>query len=266
MKNNSIKKINAKIENIDFLSKNLAIFTIVPGNNKFSAGQFFILGVPGFGEAPFTPTNFGNNNKLEFLIKKTGEVTSALFNLQKNDIITFRGPYGNGFPFQNLSKRNILLIAGGCGLAPIKSALEFLHKNKKYFGNIQLFYGVNTISEIAFKKDLKKLKNDFEILISVINPPKKYSGNIGYLDSLISKSTVKQNSVAILCGPPLMYQNVVKKLLNFGITKRDIYLQLERKMYCGLGLCQHCTCGDKYVCKDGPVFSYEELEKTNTKI
>lgn len=172
-----------------------------------------------------------------------------------------RGPFGNPFPLEYMKNKNITLIAGGCGLAPIKSLLEYLIKYKKNYGHIQLFYGVNNEKEISYKKDLNNAKKDVEQITTVAKPSAKYHGNIGYIDKYINKNTIIKNTVAILCGPPAMYKSVIKKLISAGVTVDDIFVQLERKMHCGVGLCQHCTCGSKYVCKDGPAFSYREILK-----
>lgn len=265
---NNYKPQIAKIVKITKVTNTLAIFTISPGNNNFNPGQFFMLEIPGFGEAPFTPTNYPNNKEIEFLIQKkeNGVFTKKLFSLKLADKIMIRGPYGNGFDFEKLKNKNITLIAGGCGLAPIKSALEYLYRHSSNYKHIQLFYGVNTPIDFAYKTDLKSKTKKIEILYTVANPSKSYRGNIGFIDKLIDKNTIKKNSSAILCGPPQMYTNAIKKLLSFGLRPEEIFLQLERRMHCGTGHCQHCTCGDKYVCLDGPVFSYKQLLKTNTQI
>ena len=264
MKNHYIES-DKKITSLKIYS-DLAEITLSPGENSFLAGQFYILGIPGFGEAPFTPTNFPNLQSISFLIRQTGALTGRIFKCKVGDTLTLRGPYGKSFPFEKLKGKNIALAAGGCGLAPIKSALEYLVKNQNDYGQIQLFYGVNTPSEISYKSDLARLKNKAEILISVAKPNKNYRGNVGFVDKLISKQTILKNSAAILCGPPQMYDNVTKKLIGAGLNIDDIYLQLERRMNCGMGLCQHCTCDTKYVCLDGPAFSYREILKMNISI
>lgn len=265
---NDYKQEKIKIKKIVRVNENLKIFTFSPGNNSFNPGQFFMLDIPGFSEAPFTPTNFPDKKDIEFLIqrKEKGIFTEKLFKLKKNDNLLIRGPYGNGFPFEKMKDKNISLIAGGCGLAPIKSALEYLYRKKSYFGQIQLFYGTNTPEDMAYNKSLAKMKNKIEIITTVSKASKSYRGNIGFVDKLIDKNTIKKNSIAILCGPEIMYKNIIKKLIPLGLNPEDIYLQYERRMHCGIGKCQHCTCGDKYVCTDGPVFTYKQILKTNTNI
>lgn len=257
------KKI--KLTSSQNLSSHLKTFTFSPGDDRFLPGQFYILGLPGYGEAPFTPTNFPDNKKIQFLIqeKHLGDFTSALFRLKKGDEILIRGPYGKSFPFEELKHKNIALIAGGCGLAPLKGALEYFYKNYKDYKQLQLFYGVGTPEEIAYKKSLEAKKDRVELLITVSNPNKNYKGNIGFIDKLISRNTILKHTAAILCGPPAMYTGVIKKLISLKVSSENIYVQLERRMHCGVGLCQHCTCGEKYVCTDGPIFRYDRIEKHN---
>lgn len=265
---NHLKPQIAKIKKITKVTDTLAIFTISSKIGYFKPGQFFMLEIPGHGEAPFTPTNYPSDREIEFLIQKkeNGTFTQKLFSLKSADTIMLRGPYGNGFDFTKMKNKNIILIAGGCGLAPIKSALEYLYRHSSSFRNIQLFYGVNTPNDFAYKNDLKSKTKKIEILFIVAKPSKSYRGNVGFIDKLIDKNTIKNNSSAILCGPPQMYDNTIKKLISLGLRPEDIFLQLERKMHCGIGQCQHCTCGDKYVCLDGPVFSYKQLLRLDIKI
>lgn len=267
MKNHYLGQ-KVKIRSIQKLTDNLKIFTLTPGDDTFIPGQFYMLGIPGFAEAPFTPTNFPSSEKIQFLIqqKPNGCFTTQLFKLKKDDILYLRGPYGKGFPFSDLKRKNIALIAGGCGLAPLHCALEYLYRHYQNFGQMQLFYGVNTPDEIAFKNNLESKKDKIELLITVANPTKGYRGNIGFIDKLITKNTILSNTVAILCGPPVMYESVIKKLIKLKVREEDIYLQLERRMHCGMGHCQHCTCGEKYVCLDGPIFSYQELLRMNSNV
>jgi len=267
MKNHyKTKKIS--IKSIDKITNILAIFNLSSPDMHFTPGQFFMLSLPGYGEAPFTPTNLPNFHNIEFLIqnKQNGSFTNALFRLKKSDNIYIRGPYGNGFDFSAMKGKNMALFAGGCGLAPVKSALDYLCQKQQNYGQIQLFYGVNTPNEIAYKQNLTKKSKQIELLITVANPDKKYRGNVGFIDKLVDKNTILPNTCAILCGPPVMYKSVIDKLIKLNVKPEDIYLQLERRMHCGVGLCQHCTCGDKYVCLDGPVFRYSEVKSMNNEL
>lgn len=264
MKNQYLEK-DVKIVGIKTYS-DLTELILAPGDARFFPGQFYILGIPGFGEAPFTPTNFPSEKDISFLVRRAGTLTGKIFSCNIGDQISLRGPYGKGFPFEKFKGRNITLVAGGCGLAPIKSGLEYLVNDYKDFGQIQLYYGTNTPAEISYKSRLNMLKNKAEIIVTVATPDNTYKGNVGFVDKLISRETILDNPVVILCGPPQMYENVIKKLICLGVNIDDIYVQLERRMVCGMGKCQHCTCGVKYVCLDGPLFSYKETLLMNTKI
>lgn len=261
---NPYKPNEAKIKQL-ILKESIALIKLKPGF-LFKPGQFFMLSLPGFGEAPFTPTNYPNKKDIEFLIKKAGVLTTKILKLKKNNSIFIRGPYGNGFNLEKHKNKNIALIAGGCGIAPLNSALEYLYKNYNHYKNIQLFYGVNKYEDLIFKKEIIAKKNKIEFLYTVKTPNKKYNGNVGLITSLINKNTIKKNTVIFLCGPSIMYKSIISKLIGLGIEINDIYIQLERRMHCGIGLCQHCTCGKKYVCTDGPVFSYKQLLDENESI
>lgn len=261
---NQYKPEETKIKEIN-ISGNLATIKLIPGK-LFNPGQFFMLSIPGFGEAPFTPTNYAKKNEISFLVRRAGTFTTQIFKLKKNDKICIRGPYGNGFTLEKFKNKNITLIAGGCGIAPLASALEYLYKNYKSYKNIQLFYGVNTYKDLSLKKEISSKKDRIEILFTIAKPHKGYKGNVGFITSLINKNTILKNTIAIICGPSAMYEKVISNLIGSGVKINDIYLQLERRMHCGVGLCQHCTCGKKYVCTDGPVFCYQDLLQENEQI
>lgn len=265
---NQYKPQLAKIKTIKHINDRLLFLRLTGKFDIFNPGQFFMLEIPGFAEAPFTPTNYPQKNTIDFLIQKkeNGLLTKNLFTLKKNDFLFIRGPYGNGFDFNKFNKKNIVLISGGCGLAPIKSCLEKLYKTSSRFGQIQLFYGIKTIKDFAFKSEIKSMEDKIEFLFTVEKPEKNYRGNIGIVDHLIDQNTIKQNSVAVLCGPSQMYKKVVPKLINLGLSPKDIFIQYERKMSCGVGHCEHCTCGDKHVCTDGPVFTYKQILTMNENI
>lgn len=259
---NNLNPKFAKISSIKKVNSNLAIFKL-DQEASFKPGQFFMLGIPGFGEGAFTPTNL--NGKLTFLINKVGNLTNKFFTLNAQGEITFRGPYGNGFPLDKFTKQNINLIAGGCGIAPLMPALYYLNKNINKYRQIQLFYGIRNQNYFAFKEEIKNLKN-IGSLVSHSEPYKNSSCNIGFVDSLIDKSTIQKNSIAILCGPPVMYDSVIKKLLAIGLDEKDIYLQIERKVSCAVGICHHCTCGPFHICKDGPLFTLKQINDNNIKL
>jgi len=229
---------------------------------KFRHGQFFILSVPGFGEAPFgfcsSPTI---TDYFQVSIDKRGVLTSRLFKLKKGSLAGVRGPYGNGFDRKKIKSRNLVLVAGGCGLSPLRAIIQDANLNPQNFQQIQIFYGCRNPELLSFKNDYKNWSKNIEINLTVDSPDQNWKGNVGVVANLLTKEKIKKGSAAILVGPPIMYKFVTQKLLELGLAEEDIYLSLERRMHCGLGICQHCVLiNSVYVCADGPVFSYKEIK------
>lgn len=225
---NPYKSKPVKILDIKNLNYNTKLF-ILNINLNFKPGQFVMAGLPGFGEAAFSLPA-----KNQLAIRKTGTVTNALHDLRVGDIIYLRGPYGNGhWP----NAKNTLIIAGGCGIISLRPILP---KEK----NI-IFYGVKSKQNLLFKEEHKNWPN---LHISV--EPK-------LITNLFDEIKLPENLTAFLCGPPIMYKFVIQKLKALKI--KNIYLSLERRMSCGIGVCQHCAIGDYYVCKHGPVFNYKHV-------
>lgn len=248
------------ITRIRDLTDDTKIFAIRPGIN-FTPGQFVLAGISGIGEAPISIASSPSKKKFELVIRRVGAVTEKLHQTKVGGSITIRGPHGNGFPLKKLRSKNILIISGGCGLAGLRSIINYLKIFRQNFGNVQIFYGAKNPEAILFKDEIKQWQKFAEIMITVDTPSKSWRGNTGLITNLITPTTIDtNNAVALLCGPPIMFQAVSEKLVKLGFGKDNIYASLERNMRCGIGVCQHCTCGTKYVCKDGPVFSLEEIE------
>lgn len=229
---------------------------------KFRHGQFFILSVQGFGEAPFgfcsSPTI---KDHFQASIDKRGGLTNKLFGLKKGTIVGIRGPYGNGFDDTKIKTKNLVLVAGGCGLSPLRTIIEDASINPGNFKKIQIFYGCRNPELLSFRKDYAKWEKNMEINLTVDTPDNSWRNNVGVVTNLLTAEKIKNDSVAILVGPPVMYKFVVKKLLELGFKEEDIYVSLERRMHCGIGVCQHCALvNGGYVCTDGPVFSYAEIK------
>lgn len=233
---------------------------------EFLPGQILELSIPGFNEAPFAFASSPDQKKyFEICVRRVGSLTTKLHEMQKGDILGVRGPYGNGFPISEIKRRNTLIVAGGIGLIPFRALIHFICGNKnKFRKQVQLFYGAKAENELLFKKEYKDwCKNiDFHITLDR-GRPKKIAGlicDIGLITMLFDKVKVLPNSIALVCGPPIMCKFVIQKLKKLGFVDSDIYLSLERRMECGLGICEHCAIGSYYVCKDGPVFTWEQLK------
>lgn len=235
----------------------------------YRPGQFVQLSMFGIGEAPFsissTPTRKGF---IELGIRRTGSVTNAIHNLEIGDIVGIRGPYGNGFPIEDLKGRNLLFVAGGIGLVPLRSLINYVVDRRSQFGDVTIFYGTRSPSEIIFKDELASWDalDDVDFLMTVDEGDKDWKGNVGVVTTLFKKREIDPNTVALVCGPPVMYKFVVDELLKIGIGRDEILVSLERRMKCGVGKCAHCQIGHKLTCMDGPVFSIFEVEQLQEAI
>ena len=216
-----------------------------------------MVSVFGVGEAPFSISS-GN---IEISVRKTGNVTNALFNLKEGDEVGIRGPYGEGYPVEEFEDKDIYLISGGCGLAPIRALIERINQNRKDFGKITLIYGAKTPSDILYKREISKWKKKFDVRLTVDKPTEKWKYDVGVVTKILEKIKITKKSVFCICGPEIMMKFAVDTLLKKGVNEDYIFLSLERKMQCGVGICCHCNIGNLYVCRDGPVFRYSDIKE-----
>lgn len=231
---------------------------------EFAPGQFFQVSVPGCGEAPVSISSSPADREfIEITIRKTGKVTAAIHNLERGDLLGLRGPYGNSFPAEYVANRDLLFVAGGIGLAPLRSLIRYALKNRGRFGSLCLLYGARSPAEMIYKNELSRWQGmaDFEVFLTVDEPEEGWQGNTGVVTSLLDRiDPASRNFVAIVCGPPVMIKYTIQKLLRLGFAESDIIVSLERHMKCGVGKCGHCYLVNKYVCVDGPVFAYSQLK------
>lgn len=232
---------------------------------KYSAGQFAMISVLGAGEAPFsissTPSRPG---LLEFCIRKAGSVTNALFRLKENSLIGLRGPYGNGFPVDEMKGKDIIIVVGGLGAAPLRSVLLYCMDNRDQFGRVSVLYGAKRPAEMIFREEYFSLKErgDLECHLAVdADDTGKWTEKVGVVTILFPhlKKVDRTNTFALVCGPPVMYKFVIKELIKLDIPKNQILMTLERRMKCGVGKCGHCAIDYIYTCLDGPVFTYWDV-------
>jgi len=227
-------------------------------------GQFVEMSVIGTGEAPISisssPTRSGD---IELCVRNVGRVTNALFNLPVDALIGLRGPYGNGYPIEGMAGNNLLMIAGGLGMAPLRSLLWYAMDNRSQFKEIILVYGAKVPGEMLFKYELLGLLDqpDITCLLTVDNDDTgRWPTHIGVVPQLFSKIEIDPlTTYAAVCGPPIMYKFVLEKLLEKKFSKDRILMSLERKMKCGIGKCGHCAIGYKLTCLDGPIFTYWDV-------
>lgn len=231
---------------------------------RYKPGQFIELSLLGYGESPISiassPSQIGY---IELCVRRVGRVTEALHRLSDNDIVGIRGPFGNGFPVEQMRNKNLVFIGGGLGLAPLRSLIRTVFANRRDFGKVTILYGARTPSDLLFRDELAVWgdTDNAEVLVTVDVGSSEWQGNVGVVTTLFSKAAISaQNAVAIICGPTVMFRFVIQELFKIGFAEEAIMLTLERFMKCGIGKCGHCNIGPKYVCLDGPVFSYKELK------
>lgn len=233
---------------------------------SYRPGQFAEVSVFGVGEAPISITSSPTQKGyLEFAVKKAGVVTTALHYSQEGDVIGIRGPYGNWFDVESMVGKNLIFIGGGIGLAPLRSLINYTldESNRSKFGDIIIIYGARSPGDLVFKWELEKWakREDVKFYVTVDRGDNSWDGMVGFVpDVLMKVAPSPDNAVSITCGPPIMIKFVIANLEKLGFAPRDIVTTLEMKMKCGIGKCGRCNIGSKYVCKDGPVFTWEQLK------
>ena len=224
----------------------------------YVAGQYLMLGVPGFGEGPFTVSSDPrfSHEYFDVCIRSVGDLTKKINSLSVGDYLYVRGPYGNGFPEV---KQNLIIVGGGCGFIPLKAViLENLNRTDI---KMQTFLGCRNRGSLVFERELGswRKKFDLQVILEESSLP-GFSPTGGFVTDLLKKSSLVDDAVVFMCGPEVMYKFVAEALIARGVKPENLYLSLERRMACGSGVCQHCAIGPKYVCKDGPVFTYPFLK------
>ena len=226
-------------------------------------GQFVMVGLPGIGEAPISISSFSEKH-IDLHVREVGNVTNALGKLKKNGYVFVRGPYGKGYPMQEFEELNIILIGGGCGVAPLRAVLEYIEKYRNRYNTVDLFFGYTSPGDILFRDNISKWKREHNVHMSVDKNPKQkfcYNAETGFVTDLLKKDRLPTGNTAIMiCGPPIMMNISVDILKSKGFKEHQIYISTERLMDCGLGLCGHCMMHNKYTCLDGPVFRYDEIK------
>jgi len=276
-KNNIYVPDVARITRIEKLSPTEKVFKIVfddeekRNNFSFKPGQFVELTVFGLGEAPFSiVSNPNNRDFFKLCIRDAGSVSGALHRMDEGSRIGIRGPFGNGyFPYEKMKNHNVLLIAGGLGIAPLMSLIRYILHYREEYKEIMIIYGAVNPRSILFKHEIQYWSNrgDISICMSVDNPDDKWTGEIGVCTRLIPRVNFPpDDTYTVVCGPPVMYKYVIIELEKKNIKPENIYLSLERRMECGVGKCNHCLVGNKLACVDGPVFSLWEIRNLKEAI
>ncbi|MGB8358999.1 MAG: FAD/NAD(P)-binding protein [Bacteroidales bacterium] len=262
---NIYKPLRAKLTEVIEESPLIKTFVLIPEREfVFSTGQFIELSVDGVGEAPFTPSSSPLvTDRLEVTVMKTGYVTNIMHELKPGAVMGIRGPYGRGYPVKSFEGKEVLILGGGCGLAPIRSLLFTLEYMKDKLEKVILCYGSKSPTDCIYKPLFSRLNSidKFEAYRTVDRTEEGWDGPVGVATALLDKIKVKvENSVAVVCGPPIMMKFGTIRILEMGYRDDQIYLSMEKNMSCGLGKCGHCMMGEFFVCKDGPVFTYKEIK------
>ncbi len=233
----------------------------VAQNFRHSPGQFLMLSIPGAGEAPISISSSPSRPGIvELCVRRTGRVTNALYRMKTNDVVGIRGPYGHGFPLADIADNDLLIVAGGLGMAPLRSLLWYALDNRDKFNKITLMYGARTPADMLFREELVSLvdRTDMTCLLTVdADPTGTWKNYVGLPTRLFDFAEINPaTTYAAVCGPPVMYKFILQKLLALEFPKDRILMSLERRMKCGVGKCGHCSVGYKYTCLHGPIFTY----------
>lgn len=252
-------------ENDDTFTLTLNPVAESPLSNGFGAGQFDMLYVYGVGEIPISISGDpAHPEQLVHTTRAVGTVTRAMDKVRVGDMLAVRGPYGSEWPVDKAVGHDVVLVAGGIGLAPLRPALYRMLNERSNYGKIVLLYGARTQEDMLYRPELEqwRARFDLDIYVTVDRATGDWYGNVGVVTGLIPRAPFDaRNAIAMICGPEVMMRYTVQALQNRGVGDERIYLSLERNMKCGTGICGHCQYGSLFICKDGPVFSYDKVRR-----
>ncbi len=227
---------------------------------RFKPGQFLMLELPGYGEVPISISSSNSNHEfLELCIRKAGHVTTALFTIEEGAQVAIRGPFGSSFPMDEMAGSNVLLIAGGLGIAPLRAPLFWINEHRDRFGDVNVLYGAKVPSQLLFtyQFDEWKMINHINLHTIVERAEEGWTGRTGMITDLFEDISIDMKKTwAIVCGPPVMFKVVCSHLDRLGMPMNRMFVSLERRMHCGMGKCCRCMVGSTFTCVDGPVFDY----------
>jgi sulfhydrogenase subunit gamma (sulfur reductase) len=237
---------------------------------KYRVGMFGLYGVPGAGESTFCVASPPTRTEyIECTFRRMGRVTAALQDREQGQAITFRGPYGNFFPIDSWKGRNILFVAGGIALPPLRSVIWNILDRRSEFADVSIVYGARTVGDLVYKHELAEWGDRKDVrLVTTVDPGGEtpdWKGKIGFVPTVVEQlAPSSAAAVALVCGPPIMIKFTLPVLTKLGFAPKDVYTTLENRMKCGVGQCGRCNVGSVYVCRDGPVFTLEQLHKMQT--
>jgi len=231
----------------------------------FATGQFIELTIPGVGEAPFTPSSRPSvKDMMEVTVMKVGKVTEKIHQLNVGDIVGLRGPFGKGYPLNQFKGKEILVVGGGCGFAPLRSLMYSLFDMRHELKKLLFRGGCKTPGELVYRSEAEQWgkRDDLDLKLTVDAGDNEWKGHVGLVTTILDKLHMDcKTGIAIVCGPPIMMKFATMKLLDLGFAEENVYLSMEKNMSCGIGKCGHCRLGTYYACKDGPVFTYDKIKE-----
>lgn len=233
---------------------------------KHIPGQCAMVSIPGVGEAMFSITSSPTNTEfMEFSIKKCGCLTSWLHQMEVGQMVTVRGPYGNGFPVESdLLGKNLLFIAGGIGIAPLRSVINYVIDNRANYGTVDVVYGARSSEDLVDLKEMQESWSKIDginVHLTIDRAEEGWDGNVAFVPSFVEALNFTTDKTVLVCGPPIMIKFVLVSLEKLGFSRTQVFTTMELKMKCAIGKCGRCNIGDKYVCKDGPVFRFDKLDQ-----
>ncbi len=256
----------AEISRIENLTENEKLFEMHLLNGEIlghNPGQFVELSVMGIGEAPISISSAPQETGLfELAIRKVGNLTNAVHNLKTGDKVGIRGPFGTHFPTEETKGKDLLFVAGGIGLVPLRSYIQYVLKHRNDYGEVTVLFGARDPLERLFIDELEQWqqRDDVTYVDTVDRPHPDWKGHVGVITTLFPEINIDPSrTFCIIVGPPVMYRFVILEAKAKGIPDQQIFLSLERRMKCGVGKCGHCQMGHIYVCQDGPVFRYADI-------
>ncbi|NMM65724.1 anaerobic sulfite reductase subunit B [Clostridium sp. P21] len=224
-------------------------------------GQFFEVSIPKYGEAPISVCEIGDGY-IGLTIRRVGVVTDVIHTFFEGDTLFMRGPYGNGFDLNLYKRKELIITAGGTGLAPVKGIIDYFSKNRYEVKNFNVLMGFKSPKDILFRDDIERWNKNINTILAVDKGDENYKGNVGLITTYVKDLEIEnlEEVQAIVVGPPIMIKFTIAEFLKRGIKEENIWVSYERKMCCGVGKCGHCKMDDTYICLEGPVFNYVEAK------
>jgi NAD(P)H-flavin reductase len=268
MQHDTLIPVSAVVTDIRNETADVKTFRVVGLDGKklfiHKPGQCAMLSVPGVSEAMISITSSPTNEEyMEFSVKRCGVLSTWLHEMEVGQCITVRGPYGNAFPVETeLKGKDLLFIAGGIGLAPLRSVINYVRAKKANYGKVQIVYGSRSMEDLVAYREIVEewMKDDgVEVCLTIDNAQEEWKGHVGFIPDFVKELKPDLNKTVLMCGPPIMIKFTLEALKTLGFKDTQVYTTMELRMKCAIGKCGRCNIGDKYVCKDGPVFRFDEL-------